>query len=137
MTKEELINDDHDGLNIPETINEQWFLDMLNESELAPEEYYERSAVPEYIIASTSYDADETYVFEANADGSILSFDEYGGLAERWGDHKWYDAEAAVKSCMPHTYHLISVKGNHALFKLVEPDEYTHFDGDESDRISY
>ena len=34
-------------------------------------------------------------------------------------------------------YDLVSVKGNHVLFKLVKPDELTHFDGDESDRISY
>ena len=138
MTKEELINDDHDGLNIPETRDEQWFLDTLNESELAPEEYYEKSSNPEYLIASTSYDVNETYIFEADADGNIISFDEYGGLAERWGDSNWEDHEAAIKTISGHNhYHAVSRKGNRTLYKLTPPDEFTHFDGDESDRISY
>lgn len=138
MTKEELINDDHDGLNIPETRNEQWFLDMLNEPDSEPEEYYERSSNPEYIVASTSYDANETYLFEGDADGNILSFDEYGGLAERWGDKNWDDHDAALASINGHKYyHAIARKGNRTLYKLTPPDELTHFDGDESDRISY
>jgi len=124
--------------------DDQWFVNMLNEEAESNDgdnseyrQYRELPDVPEYIIASISDDACETYVFEATADGKIVSYEEYGGLAERWGDLKWWDAEAAVKSCMPNTYHAISVKGNHVLFKLVTPDEYTHFDGDESDRISY
>lgn len=145
MTKEELINDDHDGLNIPETRDEQWFIDMLNEPDSAPEEYYERSSIPDYIVASTSYDANETYIFEADANGNIISFDEYGGLAERWGDSNWDNPEAAVQSCMSQTYMKVNRvnKGNHILFRLVDdkeihhPDEFTYFDGDESDRISY
>jgi hypothetical protein len=122
----------------------KWFVDMVNEdaeseskSESEPREYYERADVPEYIIASISDMACETYVFEATADGKIVSYEEYGGLAERWGDLRWWDVVAAVNSCMPNTYHLISSKGNHYLFKLVTPDECTYFDGDESDRISY
>ena len=122
--------------------DEQWFIDMMNEEAKANDEYYgihypERADVPEYIIASISYDIRETYVFEATADGKIVSYDEYGGLAERWGDANWYDAEAAVKSCMPNTYDAISSKGNRVLFKLVKPDEFTYWDGDESDKISY
>lgn len=137
-----VVEDEGDG-TIPQ--DEQWFIDMVNEPDSAPEEYYERSAVPEYIVASTSDMAGETYVFEADANGNILSYDEYGGLAERWGDHKWYDAEAAVKSCMSQTYMKVNRvnKGNHILFRLVDdkeihqPNEFTYFDGDESDRISY
>mgnify|MGYP006982801402 CR=1 FL=1 len=122
--------------------DEQWFIDMVNEDAKLNAEYYsigspERADVPEYIIASISDDACETYVFEATADGKIVSYEEYGGLAERWGDLRWWDAEKAVKSCMKNNYDLVSVKGNHVLFKLVKPDELTHFDGDESDRISY
>jgi len=122
--------------------DEQWFIDMVNEDAKSNAEYYrigspERADVPEYIVASTSYDVRETYVFESNANGEIVSLDEYGGLAERWGDTNWYNAEAAVKACMPNTYHAVSSKGNRVLFKLITPDEFTHFDGDESDRISY
>ena len=120
----------------------QWFIDMVNEDAHPDDDseyrqYRERADVPEYIIASISDDAYETYVFEATADGNIVTYDEYGGLAARWGDAKWWDAEAAVKSCMRNSYDLVSVKGNHYLFKLVKPDELTHFDGDESDKISY
>ena len=141
MTKEELINDDHDGLNIPETKDEQWFIDMLNEPDSEPEEYYERSNNPEYIVASTSYDANETYLFEGDADGNILSFDEYGGLAERWGDENWQNPDDAVRRCMIDSYHLVKKtdtrNGCHYLFRLIAPNELDYFDGDESDRISY
>ena len=113
----------------------KWFVDMVNEdAKSEPIQYYERADVPEYIIASISNDACETYVFEATAEGNIVSYDEYGGLAARWGDLYWWDAEAAVKSCMPNTYHAISRKGNRVLFKLITPDELTHWDGDESDK---
>jgi len=124
--------------------DDQWFVNMLNEEAESNDgdnseyrQYRELPDVPEYIIASISDDACETYVFEATADGKIVSYEEYGGLAERWGDLSWWDAEKAVKSCMKNNYDLVSVKGNHVLFKLVKPDELTHFDGDESDRISY
>lgn len=135
---------------MPEESTPDWFIDMVNEDAHPDDDseysqYRERADVPEYIVASTSDMAGETYVFEATADGVIVSLDEYGGLAERWGDHKWYDAEAAVKACMPHTYVKVNRvnRGNHILFRLVDdkemhhPDEFTHFDGDESDRINY
>ncbi len=124
--------------------DDQWFVNMLNEeaesNDIDDSEYRQycgKSDCPEYIIASVSDDFSETYVFEATANGNIVTFDEYGGLAARWGDSRWWDVEAAVKSCMRNSYKLISIKGNHHLFKLVKPDELTHFDGDESDRISY
>lgn len=127
--------DEGDG-TIPQ--DEDWFIDMLNEPDSEPEEYYERSSNPEYLIASTSYNANETYIFEGNADGEIVSFNEYGGLAERWGDSNWEDHEAAIKTISGHNhYHAVSRKGNYTLYKLTPPDEFTHFDGDESDRISY
>jgi hypothetical protein len=127
---------------MPEESTPEWFIDMVNEDANPDDDseyrqYRELPDVPEYIIASISDDACETYVFEATADGKIVSYEEYGGLAERWGDLRWWDAEKAVKSCMRNSYDLVSIKGNHCLFKLVKPDELTHFDGDESDRISY
>jgi hypothetical protein len=145
-SKYKVVEDEGDGIMPEEPVesykDEQWFIDMVNEDAKSDAEYYgndsrERADVPEYIVASTSYDARETYVFEATADGKIVTYDEYGGLAERWGDTNWYNPEAAVKSCMPNTYHAVSSKGNSVLFKIVTPDECTYFDGDESDRISY
>jgi hypothetical protein len=49
-----------------------------------------------YVIASTGNGVNETYIFPATEDGFIDSFDELGGLAERWGDTNWYDHEAAI-----------------------------------------
>jgi hypothetical protein len=141
-----VVEEEGDGIMPEEPVesykDKQWFIDMVNEDAKSDAEYYgndsyERADVPEYIVASTSYDARETYVFEATADGKIITYDDYGGLAERWGDTNWYNPEAAVKSCMPNTYHAVSSKGNSVLFKIVTPDECTYFDGDESDRISY
>jgi hypothetical protein len=140
--RDELINES----NLPEPPeDDNWFINMLNEPDSAPEEYYERSDIPEYIVASISEDAEETYVFEADANGNILSYEEYGGLAYRWGDANWRDIDAAVKLCMSQTYMKVNRvnKGNHTLFRLVDdkeihqPDEFTHWDGDESDKISY
>lgn len=131
--------------------DEHWFAKMVNdqaeldELEEIHEACCQKSDIPEYIVASISEDAEETYVFEADANGNILSYDEYGGLAYRWGDANWRDIDAAVKSCMSQTYMKVNRvnKGNHTLFRLVDdkeihqPDELTYWDGDESDRISY
>lgn len=133
------------------TEDEYWFLKMVNEeddyAELEAEEQnkydysYEKADYPEYIIASTSYMANETYVFEANADGDITSLDEYGGLAERWGDENWQNPDDAVRRCMRDSYHLVkktdTKNGSHYLFRLIAPNELDYFDGDESARISY
>jgi hypothetical protein len=58
--------------------------------------YTQRDEYPEYIIASTSYKLEETYIFQANENGEIHDFGEYGGLAKRWGDENWTDWYSAV-----------------------------------------
>jgi hypothetical protein len=55
-----------------------------------------RSLDPEYIIASVSYKMEETYIFEANAEGEILDWGEYGGIAKRFGDLDWTNYYRAV-----------------------------------------
>jgi hypothetical protein len=55
-----------------------------------------RSEDPEYIIASTSYILEETYVFEANEKGEIHDYAEYGGIAKRFGDSTWMNYYGAV-----------------------------------------
>jgi len=67
-----------------------------------------RSDNPEYIIASTSYKMEETYLFEANEKGEILDFGEYGGLCERHGDKDWNNREKTVQSVIPDKYELVS-----------------------------
>lgn len=58
--------------------------------------FTERDEFPEYIIASTSYKLEETYIFQANENGEIHDFGEYGGLAKRWGDVDWINYYGAV-----------------------------------------
>jgi hypothetical protein len=57
-----------------------------------------RPANPDYIIASTSYKTNETYLFWSNENGEILSLNDYGGLAERWGSDNWESHNDAVNS---------------------------------------
>ena len=55
-----------------------------------------RSDDPEYIVASTSYKVEETYIFESNEKGEVVDLGEYGGLAKRWGDDNWINYYTAV-----------------------------------------
>jgi hypothetical protein len=65
-----------------------------------------RSDNPEYIIASTSYKMEETYIFEADEKGEILNFGEYGGLCQRYGDKDWNNRNNTVESVFPGKYEL-------------------------------
>jgi hypothetical protein len=51
----------------------------------------------QYVLVSTSYTANETYVFAANSDGEITNYGELGGIAERWGQEDWEDMNAALE----------------------------------------
>lgn len=53
---------------------------------------------PDYVIASTSYITNETYLFPADSEGEILNWSEIGGLAERWGCPDWESHEATIKT---------------------------------------
>jgi hypothetical protein len=68
----------------------------------------QRSDDPEYIIASTSYKMEETYLFEANKKGEITNFGEYGGLCYRYGDKNWNNRDLAVESVFPGRYQRIN-----------------------------
>jgi len=102
---------------------------------------------PEYIVASTSSRAQETYVFEANADGTRTGNSEYGGIAARYGHEKWTDKNLAVRTCFPDKYYTLvrswewmddGYPGDTALYRREElPNVLTYWDGDESDRITY
>lgn len=115
-------------------IKEQEELDMLEDAHQELLDMEERTESPEFIIASISEQAEETLVFEATSNGDIKSFNDYGGLARRWGNSDWRNVELAVKSSMKDTYMKVSCNGNHTLFKLVTaeeaPDEFTYWDGD-------
>jgi len=51
----------------------------------------------EYVLVSTSYDANETYIFPANANGEVTHWGEIGGIAERWDDEDWASNELAME----------------------------------------
>lgn len=100
---------------------------------------------PEYIVASTSSRAEETYVFESDSNGDRISSSEYGGIALRCGYKNWTDKTLAVGTCFPGKYYKLvrswdwfddDYPGSTALYKREEaPDELTYWDGDETDRI--
>lgn len=87
-----------------------------------------------YVIASTSYSVNETYIFPANKNGEITSYAEVGGLAERWGADNWTDQEATLRAVFgdDHRYEKVLTEGYHTLYKLVEPTEIDCWDGDNS-----
>jgi len=84
-----------------------------------------RSDDPEYIIASTSYRMEETYIFEANEKGEILNYGEYGGLCKRHGDQSWSYRDYAVDVIFPGKYERVEDFGQigdssnvfHSLYK--------------------
>lgn len=127
---------------------------QVTRQEMDDVEYYYKNGYmpmpsdnPEYIVASTSSRAEETYVFEANSSGIRLSSSEYGGIALRYGHKNWTDKTLAVQRCFPNQYYKLvrswdwmdnEYPGSTALYKREEaPDELTYWDGDDTDRIQY
>lgn len=52
----------------------------------------------EYVLVSTSYSANETYIFPANSDGEVDRWGEIGGIAERWGEEDWANSNLAMET---------------------------------------
>lgn len=99
-----------------------------------------RSNQPDYLVVSTSYAEEETYVFEGDSDGNILSLDNYGGIAKRYGDDNWQDPDAAIADCFPESIYTMICQwdngyGIQYLYGLERPDAHAERDLDESDRI--
>lgn len=90
-----------------------------------------RSDNPEYIVASTSYKMEETYIFEANEKGEILNFGEYGGLCKRHGDQSWNYRDYAVDVIFPGKYERVEDLGEigggsgvyHSLYKRIDNEK--------------
>lgn len=127
---------------------------QITRRDMEDDEYYYKnggmpmpSDNPEYIVASTSSRAEETYVFESNHDGERVSSSEYGGIALRYGHKNWTDKTLAVQTCFPGKYYRLvrswdwmdnEYPGSTALYKREEaPNELTYWDGDDTDRIQY
>lgn len=127
---------------------------QIAKRDMEDDEYYRENGYmpmpsenPEYIVASTSSRAEETYVFESDSNGDRISSSEYGGIALRYGHKNWTDKTLAVQKCFPGKYYKLvrswgwmddEYPGSTALYKREEaPDELTYWDGDETDRIQY
>lgn len=84
-----------------------------------------RSPNPQYIVASTSYMMEETYVFEANEDGVVTNYGEYGGIALRFDDIDWTNKKLAVERVFGEgSYEFVKkintlVNADHHLFKRI------------------
>ena len=64
-----------------------------------------RSTNPQYVIASTSFDREETSVFEADENGTIKNSGEYGIIAKRLGHIGWDSVEIALRETFPSIYY--------------------------------
>lgn len=72
--------------------------------------------LPKFVIASTSYLAEETFLFEAeNNKGRPKTvnwggIEELFGLAKRWGDKNWESKEDAINAYASGSYVCIEKK---------------------------
>jgi hypothetical protein len=75
--------------------------------------------LPKFIIVSTSYTAEETFIFEAkNIDGHIKfakfgQLEELSGIAKRWGDENWESKEDVVNMYASGSYVCIGTEVPH------------------------
>lgn len=83
----------------------------------------------DYVLASTSYMVNETYLFRANADGEVTEWGEIGSKAERWGDEDWRDVNAVMEQTFgDQAKHFKIIKemwgaGPQYLFQRIKGDE--------------
>lgn len=87
--------DQYDDEQIDKYYQEEYMQEDYDHTAEWPEDM--RSLDPEYIIASTAYVIEETYVFEANENGQITNYCEYSGIAKRNGCDDWQDYYKAVE----------------------------------------
>jgi hypothetical protein len=74
------------------------------------EEYYDGhfaeipspSPDPKYVLASTWHKMQETMLFECDEDGNILTSDDYGCIAKRFGHNNWTNSLNALKLFFPY-----------------------------------
>jgi hypothetical protein len=71
-----------------------------------------------YVVASTSYEMRETYVFPSNEDGAITAFSEIAAIAERYGNENW-DNPSVVMQQLPGYEPVKQVAFNRTLYKQI------------------
>lgn len=75
-----------------------------------------------YIVASVSHTALETFIFQSDEYGTIVDWCEIGGVCGRHGEPNWDDHESAVNRIMKDKYVLIDIiqKGDIAIHYLYQ-----------------
>lgn len=100
---------------------DEYYAEMYKDSlDEAAYEEDEIETMPDttYVVASTSYDMRETFVFPSNEDGAITSFSEIAAIAERFGDEHWND-HGLVMQQLP-GYELVKqIAFNRTLYKQI------------------
>ena len=71
---------------------------------------FEKVPYPEYVVISTSYDAEETFAFPANENGEITDFGEIASSASRWGHEDWENQEEVIRSLNTNDHKYLFVK---------------------------
>lgn len=83
----------------------------------------------EYVLASTSYMGNETYLFQANANGEVTNWGHIGASAERWGQEDWRDIDIVMEETFgDQAKHFKKVRemwgaGPQYLFQRIKGDE--------------
>jgi len=109
---------------------------LVDDGRLSEEEEFEYDSycppdldTIDYVLASTSYTVDETYLFAANANGEVIHYGEIGAKAERWGDEDWRDVNAVMEQTFgDQAKHFKVIKemwgaGPQYLFQRIKGDE--------------
>jgi hypothetical protein len=103
--------------------------DQLDQDQLEEEswrELYESETLednipyqyPEYVIASTSDDMEETYVFPSDEAGVITDFNELASIAKRFGDEHWSDHDLVMQQ-LPDYQFVKQTALNRTLYKQI------------------
>ena len=112
---EQMYHSEQEQLEQDQLEEESWR--ELYESEILEDEI-ETMPDTTYVVASTSYDMRETYVFPSNEDGAITAFSEIAAIAERFGDEHWND-HGLVMQQLPGYEFVKQIAFNRTLYKQI------------------
>jgi hypothetical protein len=100
---------------------DEYYAEMYKDSlDEAAYEEDEIETMPDttYVVASTSYDMRETFVFPSNEDGAITAFSEIAAIAERFGNEDWSNPSVVMQQ-LP-GYELVKqIAFNRILYKQI------------------
>lgn len=109
ITTEQVLRyaDDYYINMIPEQMRDEIVDDEWTKRPEGCDDFYPQLSTehyPEYVVVSTSYDAEETFAFPGDKDGVITSFGEIAALARRWctengteSDYDWENHDLVIR----------------------------------------